>query len=240
MVVNHDEEQVALRSLRGFLDRQQLPLNSRLPPERALCRELGLSRAALRKALAVLEAEGLIWRHVGRGTFIGTRPVENISDIAHLSNRTSPAEVMQARMLIEPELAGLAALHATTSDIAELQRCIRKSRAAKEWRVYEAWDNKLHRAIAAATRNTLLLSLFDTLNTVRRATVWGRLRSATLPPPDHHSFCEHDAIFEAIVNRDMEQATAAMRRHLESVRDKLITSPRIGEARDGTRRSLQL
>src|SRR3546814_6975538 len=87
----------------------------------------------------------------------------------------------------------------TSADIAEMQHCIRKTMAASEWRVYEAWDNKLHRAIAQATRNNLLLALFDTLNMVRRATVWGRLRTAKpTPDPGHHSFAEHDAMIAEI------------------------------------------
>jgi DNA-binding FadR family transcriptional regulator len=210
--------------LRRFIQRQGVALNSRLPPERRLAAEIGTTRARLRKALAVLETEGLIWRHVGRGTFVGARPVENISDIQFLSGRTSPGEVMEARLSIEPELARMAALNATAADIGEMRRCAGKSRAAREWRVYEAWDNRLHRAIAVSTRNTLLVSLFDTLNTVRRATVWGQMRTEKLPPADHHSFAQHDALIAAIAGRDAEGAAACMRGHLRCVRDRLMTS----------------
>lgn len=58
-------EQTALKALKSYLSERQLAMNERLPPERQLCLEIGLSRARLRKALALLEAEGLIWRHVG-------------------------------------------------------------------------------------------------------------------------------------------------------------------------------
>ncbi len=219
-----NNEPTALVSLRGYLARQDISLNSRLPPERELCRQLGTSRTALRKALAVLEAEGQIWRHVGRGTFIGARPVLNIGDIEYLSGRTSPAQVMESRLAIEPQLARLAALHGTQADFAEMRLCNRRCRAAREWRVYEAWDNKFHRAVAAATHNTLLVSLFDTLNTVRRSTVWGQLRSTTLPPADHASFHEHDALYEAIAGRDPDLAAERMRIHLRTVRDRVLSS----------------
>ena len=63
----------ALTGLRQYLTEQEFSLNSRLPAERDLSTALGVSRTDLRKALAVLEAEGQIWRHVGRGTFVGTR-----------------------------------------------------------------------------------------------------------------------------------------------------------------------
>ena len=213
-----------LAQLRQYLSEQELPLNSRLPPERDLCSALGVTRARLRKALAVLEAEGRIWRHVGRGTFIGMRPVLNLSDVEYLTGETSPAAVMEARLAIEPQLARLAALHATNGDFAQMRVCIRNSKAAREWRGYEAWDNELHRAIAAATHNKLLITLFDTLNTVRRSTVWGQLRSTSLPPRDHHSFAEHDRLYDAIVARDADLAADCMRRHLRSVRDRVLAS----------------
>jgi len=224
MVEAMNTEPAALVSLRGYLSRQDISLNSRLPPERVLCKELATSRTELRKALAVLEAEGQIWRHVGRGTFIGARPVLNLGDIEYLSGQTSPAQVMESRLAIEPQLARLAALHGTQADFAEMRLCNRRCRAAREWRVYEAWDNKFHRAVAAATHNTLLVSLFDTLNTVRRSTVWGQLRSTTLPPADHASFGEHDALYEAIAGRDPDLAAECMRIHLRTVRDRVLSS----------------
>ena len=222
MDVQPDSSDDILRRLREFVELHGMSLNSRLPAERELAAEIGTSRAKLRKVLAVLETEGQVWRHVGRGTFIGARPVENISDVEYLSGRTNPGEMMEARLSIEPELARLAALHATNADVAELRRCARKGRAATEWRVYEAWDNRLHRAIAVSTHNTLLISLFDTLNTVRRATVWGQLRNAKLPPADHDSFGQHDDLIEAVAARDPEAAAQSMRRHLRSVRDRLL------------------
>ena len=217
------EGQSALTQLRAFLAQQELPLNGRLPPERALARQLGVTRTALRNALARLEAEGRLWRHVGKGTFAGSRPIEDLTNLAATTNRTNPAEVMRTRLLIEPEIARLAALNATAADVEEMRLCMARSRAAASWRQYESWDNRLHRAIAEATRNSLLLALFDTLNAVRRAVVWGRLRAnKTRPDPDHHSFAEHEAVVAAIAERDMERAAACMRRHLESVERNLL------------------
>jgi DNA-binding FadR family transcriptional regulator len=215
----------ALTQLRAYLAQNDYPADGRLPPERRLCEELGVTRTSLRKALATLELEGQIWRHVGRGTFIGARPLDADSGVGSIASQTNPAEVMEARLAFEPQLSRLAALHATPADIEVLALCIRKSKGARDWRVYETWDNKLHRAIAQATHNSILLSIFDTLNTVRRAVAWGRLRVYRLTPDlNHHSFGEHDAIFEAIAHRDMDLAEKGMRRHLESVRRKLLNS----------------
>jgi DNA-binding FadR family transcriptional regulator len=212
-----------LTRLRGYLEGSGLGVDSRLPPERELCRRLGVSRAALRRALGVLESEGQLWRHVGKGTFIGTRPLSDPADVAAMVRRTNPAEVMRARLLIEPEVARLAALNATAAQIAEMGACMARSRTAATWRQYESWDNRLHRTIAEATQNGLLVALLDTLGAVRRAVAWGRLRvNKVKPDPDHHSFAEHEAIVAAIAERDRERAAAAMRRHLETVERNLL------------------
>ena len=220
-----------LTQLRAYLARPELPIDSRLPPERELAEHLGISRAELRKALEVLEAENQIWRHVGKGTFIGSRPIDTLADVASITRRTNPSEVMRTRLLLEPEVARMAALNATSAQIAEMQACLQRTRAAQTWRQYEAWDNRLHRVIAEATQNTLLLALLDTLNAVRRAVAWGRLRGERLKPaPDHHSFDEHEAIVAAIADRDLDRAAAAMRKHLESVEGNLLRPRPAGQA----------
>ncbi|MCS6878809.1 MAG: FadR family transcriptional regulator [Geminicoccaceae bacterium] len=219
------ETESALIRLRAWLANRPADADKRLPPERELAHMLGVSRGTLRKALAVLEAEGTIWRHVGRGTFVGDRPVEPLLDLSDVIRRTSPAHVMEARFLLEPELARLAALNGTAADLDELRLCLRQSRLAPDWRSYEYWDNRLHRGIAQATGNTVLLALLDGLDTIRRAIAWGRLRRGPQrPPPDHHSFAEHEAVVAAIAERDPQAAATAMRRHLASVRARLFAA----------------
>ncbi len=218
----------ALVQLRAFLAQQSPAPSSRLPPERDLAESLGVSRGDLRKALAVLEEQGELWRHVGKGTFTGARPVAEIDTVAVIAKQTSPAEVMRARLAIEPELAREAALHATADDIANLRHCAESAKCAETWRQYENWDNRLHRAIAEAGRNALLLAVFDTINAVRRTVVWGRLRNdQAVPPRDHHSFADHDAIVAAIEDRNLAAAASQMRVHLQHVHDRLIERHRI-------------
>jgi DNA-binding FadR family transcriptional regulator len=214
-----------LLRLRAFLGAQSLPLNARLPPERDLSRALGLTRAALRKAMAVLESEGQVWRHVGRGTFIGARPVLNLQEVQYLGSITSPYQIIDARVAIEPELASLAAQRGMATDFAELALCNRRCREAKLWRVFESWDNRFHYAIAAATKNKLLMTLFETLNAVRRSLVWRTVRTGPAPPPSYSTFIEHDAIHAAIAGRDPRAAADCMRRHLDSVRTRLVAPP---------------
>jgi DNA-binding FadR family transcriptional regulator len=220
-----DIGQSALTQLKAYLAQLNLPQNARLPPERELCDILGVSRGDLRKALALMEAEGEVWRHVGKGTFLGTKPPQELSLIAEVAGRSNPAEVMRARLLVEPLLAGEAALHATAEAIAEMRLCLEGARRAQSWRQYESWDNRLHRAVAEGADNLVLLALFDSLNAIRRTVVWGRLRvTPERPPADHHSFADHDEIVAAIEHRDVVAATRAMRRHLDTVHRKLMAA----------------
>jgi DNA-binding FadR family transcriptional regulator len=222
-IIEMGSDRGVITQLRAYLAQAELPDDGRLPPERDLSDALGVSRTELRKALGTLEAEGQIWRHVGKGTFLGSRPVDGFTDIAALAKRTNPAELMRARLIIEPEIARAAALTATPMHLAEMRTCHVRAREAATWRQYESWDNRLHRTVAEAAQNTPLLGLFDTLNALRRAVTWGRLRTTPVKPsPDHHSFVEHEAIIAAIENRDMSGAAAAMRTHLQSVERNLL------------------
>jgi DNA-binding FadR family transcriptional regulator len=223
MTFEDETGHAALVQLRAFLAQQDLSADGRLPPERELCELLGVSRGDLRKALAVLERDGQIWRRVGKGTFVGTEPIEEVVNISELALRTNPSDLMRTRLIIEPEIAREAALYATREDIDGMRLTLKQSRVASTWREYENLDNLLHRQIAEASRNTVLLGLFDVLNSVRRAVVWGRLRVEPARPPEgHHSFAEHDMIVDAIENRDLNRAQATMGLHLRSVGRRLI------------------
>lgn len=218
-----DEADGALTQLRAWLAQRQLPEDGRLPPERELCDLLGVSRGELRKALSILESEGELWRQVGKGTFAGIRPPDELTSVAAIAARSSPAEVMRARLQIETMLAQEAALNATVAEIDEMRRCARAAEGAASWRQYETADNRLHRTVAEAAGNTVLTALFDQLNAVRRAVVWGRRRDeAGRPPANHHSFAEHRRLIEAIADRDPPAARAAMRDHLNSVGGRLL------------------
>lgn len=211
-----------LTQLRAYLAVAQLPPDGRLPPERELATLLGVTRAELRQALMVLERDGQLWRHVGKGTFVGPRPPD-VLDVAALARKSNPLAIMRARIALEPELARLAALNATEADIASLRDLLRGSRLAKTWREYEVYDARIHNQIAEATHNPVLLALFETMNAVRRAVTWGRARPIEGgPPANHHSFSDHERILDSIINRDMSSAADEMRAHLESVENRLL------------------
>ena len=213
----------SLVQLRAYIAQGDFNLNDRLPSERELSEVLGIGRADLRKAFAVLESEGSIWRHVGRGTFIGNGKGADSQTTAAIAKRTSPQEVMYARLVLEPQLAREAALSATADNVEQLHNTSIQIRQAKTWRHYETLDNQFHNLISEATQNTPLIALFEQLNALRRTIVWGQLKSRhEQPPVDHPSFDEHEFILTAIHNRDSEAAEKGMRDHLLTVRNRLF------------------
>ncbi len=224
--IHGDGGSAAMVQLQAYLAQLPAAEESRLPSERELSEILGVSRGDLRKALAIMEKDGRIWRHVGKGTFVGSRPLSTTIEIADIAARTTPSDVMRARLLLEPQIAREAALHATIDDIAAMRLAERQMRDAGSWRQYETLDNLLHRQIAQASGNALLVGLFDVLNATRRTVVWGRLRAdGARPPADHHSFADHARIVDAIAERNLPGAAAAMLAHLQQVERRLLPNP---------------
>jgi DNA-binding FadR family transcriptional regulator len=216
----------AIEVLRRLLEGESYPNQARLPPERALAQELGLSRRALRSALDVLEAEGRLWRHVGRGTFVGARPPEREAGISLVTAQTSPAELMEVCLWLEPTLARIAAMRANRMEIDGLRYLLNRSEPIRDPVTWDLWDIRLHRAIAEITHNGLMLSLFDSINAVRDEAAWARMRSeATTPERFEELRGQHGVIVDAIASHDPRAAETAMRRHLISVQDALLLSP---------------
>ena len=213
-----------LDRLRAYIDTEGFSPGDRLPPERDLAFNLNLSRSTLRKALDALEREGVIWRHVGKGTFIAAKSGgDGGVSLAELSKQVTPVHLMRARMSLEPAMAREAAVNASAEAITRLKLARDRAQNAATWDEYEAQDDVLHRAVAQAADNPLLLALFDQLNQVRRAVAWNSVvRTSERPPRDHSSFVEHDQLVADIEARDAAAAHAAMRSHLGSVAARLF------------------
>lgn len=215
-------DRVAL--LRAYIADGNYAQGDRLPPERHLMTELGLTRGSLRKALGVLEREGQIWRRVGKGTFIG-RATDDLSEVAEtdIDRQVTPLRMARARMSIETSIAREAAINASADAIARIEEAMDAAAKARDWAEYEAQDDRFHRAVAEATDNVLLLAVFDDLNRVRRA-IMGRsvTRLSARPDAQHPSFAQHAALARAIAEHDPEGAFVAMRAHLQSVSRRLF------------------
>jgi DNA-binding FadR family transcriptional regulator len=198
----------------------------RLPAERHLIGKLGMTRGALRRAFDALEKEGVIWRHVGKGTFMsrgGPAATDGTEWTMDIARQITPLRMVRARLCIEPALAGEAALNASAASLARMRMALERASAAGSWEEYEAQDDLFHRAIAEASDNPLLLGLFDQLNRVRRDVAFGAVtRDTHKPSDDHSSFGEHEVIAAAIEARDRNGAQDAMRKHLISVSKRLF------------------
>lgn len=220
-----------LAELRRRLDEGVLRPGDRLAPERLLAQELDVSRAILRGALAVLDAEGRIWRGVGKGTFVGGPRVDSPGHVPDIAGLTSPAEVMEVRLALEPTLARLAAHRASGRELDEVETCSEKAASASSQATYEAWDGRMHHAIATAAHNRLFLALFEAMNAVRDHTTWGQAREARRSSAWHRSTHEqHARIVVALRERDAVRADCLMIEHLRAVREQLL-GPSGGDAR---------
>ncbi|MGP0225254.1 FadR/GntR family transcriptional regulator [Paenarthrobacter sp. NCHU4564] len=195
---------------------------SKVPTERELVKQLSTSRNSIRRALAQLENEGLLIRHVGRGTFLS----EAVATASASPSDTSPATIMQARLVIEPPLASVAAMTATLSDLELIRGHLIEGASADGFEAFESKDAELHRAIAAASRNGVMVRMFDVMNAARALPVWGdRKRQTSTPERRRLYHQDHVVIVEALLGRDPEGAEAAMRNHLRRVAENLVGGP---------------
>lgn len=193
--------------------------DGRLPTERRMAEILGVGRGPLRRLLAELEADSKIWRHVGRGTFLGTRPTGSDAALRIVSEHTSPAELLEARLVVEPGLAAFAALRSSAAEVAQIAQLSRKAAAAPSYSLYEKWDEALHSAIADASRNRTLIAVHAGLNELRRELIWRPIeeqRRRLDREVQRQRSQEHETVVAAIRNRDPGAARAAMRTHLKS------------------------
>lgn len=218
-----DSSTAALARLRARLAELAAAGETRLPPERELAEALGIGRRALRRALDVLEAEGRLWRRQGKGTFLGPEPEAPEALRERIAPKASFHDVMEARLRLEPQLALLAALKATAEDVEKMRVLAARIADTGDADASELWDGSLHRQIARATRNPLLLGLFDLMDAVRQDPAWTALRERARTRSRREVYvAQHAAIIDAIAARDPQGAEAAMRRHIVTLQHNLI------------------
>lgn len=198
--------------------------SGRLPTERSLAAEFGVTRTMVRHALAVLEAEGRISREVGRGTFLTPAGASaGAGARVAATSEVGPADVMAARRLIEPQVLPLVVAYATQRDFDELRRCLQGGGAAQSAQEFEAWDYALHHAIVEASRNQLLVSMYRMVERVRDGEIWGNMKSRNDTRERRATYqADHVEIVEAICARELDRATAAMDAHLARVEANLL------------------
>ncbi len=194
----------------------EFPAGSRLPAERELAVSLGVSRTSVREAIISLEMSGLVEVRVGTGIFV-TGP-DSASGRNGADGGPGPFELLDARRLVEGEIAALAARQGKTDDFDAIRKCVEQmEQVVDDFAAREAADREFHLRIAKATGNSSLeqvvLGLWD-----QRAELWGRLQQHF----HTHDLAlqtirDHAAIVKAIAARDPDAARSAMHRHISRV-----------------------
>lgn len=218
--LDRDNSSLALERLRSMLRDIPATGDSRLPTERQLAETMGISRRSVRRALEVLESEGLVWRRQGAGTFAGPRP-DTLAE--HTSLDANFSEVMEVRLRVEPQLAQLAALRASPTAIARMHDIIGRLEATEDADGRELWDSALHREIARAADNRFFLMIFDSMDRARHDEAWRALRERARSRANlAQTMRQHRELVDAIADHDPIRAGAAMRAHLMSLHEGIL------------------
>ena len=224
-IKNSENALLALNSIRTMIDTGQISANGRLPAERELSATLCVSRRAVQRALEALEAEGIVWRHQGKGTFVGQPPDPTKTLATKIVSETDPIAIMEARLAIEPALAALCARRSTADDVAKLRHLANRTAGFADSDSVELWDGALHHCIAQIAGNRLLMAAFTLLEHVRSDEVWqNQRRRARSPDKVATYFNQHCAIIDAIAARDAETARSAMTLHLELLLENMVSA----------------
>ena len=197
-----------------LIEKGEYASGGRLPPERDLAKQLGVSRPSVREALIALEVEGYVEVRVGSGVYVqGARPVARASS---LSSETGPFELIRARWLIEGECAALAAKSATKAQVRAMDDALDAMEADREGGGDPlAADRLFHLRLAEGSGNSALVLAVQTLWDQRMGPLFLRL--------EHHfdspelwgvAIREHREVLAAIQKHDAAAARAAMRRHM--------------------------
>jgi DNA-binding FadR family transcriptional regulator len=229
-VVRASDEVV--QQIRARIFDGKLGPGDQLPPEKALARQFGLSRITVRDGLRVLESQGLIEIRVGArgGAFVARpspQPVsESLANMLRLQ-RTAIRQLVEARLVVEPQVAALAAQRATARDKRAMAQAIESARAGRAARdpYFIPHSVAFHIALAEAAKNEVLLFTVSSFRTLFHEAL-----ARLLPANDmaRRAIDDHEQILAAITDRDAERARRLMHVHL------LYFAERVGK-----RRSLQ-
>ncbi|MFS8145743.1 FadR/GntR family transcriptional regulator [Rhizobium sp. BR 249] len=221
-------------TLMAQIESGDLQPGQRLPTEQAIMAATGVSRTIVREALATLRAKGLITTRQGLGAFVSNDPTPRSFSIIpnDLQSIDEVLRVLELRIGVEYEAAGLAALRRTQEDIDRMQGRLDALDKALEDGGYGAQeDYAFHRSILVATQNSYYGRLFDTFGNIMVPRQWARLDKMTAAERKRHATRmrrEHHAIFTAIRDGNEAAARRAIRTHLSK------STARFEELRDAS------
>ncbi|MDX8000165.1 FCD domain-containing protein [Xenorhabdus sp. Reich] len=212
-------------SLRQIIATEHYKIGDRLPPEREIADMLGVSRALIREAIIMLELENLIEVRKGYGRNSGIYII-NLPKTAetYAENAAGPFELLQARQLLESNIAEFAATQVTPIDITNMRQALEKEKNDLESGEDESGDREFHLAIAQATHNSMLVELLKQSWTWRENNpMWMKLHSRITHTDYRREWLnDHQTILAAMVKKDPVAAKQAMWQHLENVKQRLL------------------
>lgn len=204
--------------LSGLIAEGEFVVGQRLPAERELAAQLGVSRPSLREALIALELEGLVEVWVGSGIWVTASSAER-GTVKPLREGEGPFELLRARGLIEGEIAALAARTATARDLDGIRSALSTmERLQRKNQDFSSADRDFHIQIAASTRNSVLAATVQDLWDRGRGAMWD-LMEEHFQTPAHRAATidDHRAIYRGLDAHDPREARSAMRSHLKRV-----------------------
>jgi len=208
-------EESIYRHLSTAMGTGQFRPGDRLPPERDLAVHFGAARSLVRRAVQRLERERRVIRHVGRGTFVASPDPQQPTDPSFSLPHASPLDVLEARMAVEPGFADLVVARATAEDFDRLDRCLDEMEQAPTQQEFREAGYSFHLELARATRNPLLVYLFEIIIEARARAGWGKLRALNDTAEARSAqVAANREIVRALKDRDGLHARQLLRAHL--------------------------
>ena len=210
--------------LRTLIAAGEFALGSRLPPERDLAAQLGVSRPSVREALIALEVEGLVEVRMGSGIYVMAQ--EPTAPRRAVESALGPFDIIRARQLIESELAAVAARHKPALALKRMRAAVKLmeediARGVMPLR----GDRDFHLALAEASDNAALVRVISDLFEERKNPLFEQLgRHFENARTWRHAVTEHRAVLRAIAAGDVAGARAAMRAHLGNSHDRFAAA----------------
>lgn len=222
--------QTVAAKLKEKITSNEYKIGERLPAERLIAEEMVVSRTVVREAILMLEVEGFVSVQKGSGIYVLAPKLPTNTHLNSSVDNTAidawltagPFELLQARQLIESNIAEFAAIQVSKQDINELINI--QTMARQEDRARDSqWDKQFHIQVAKATKNAVLVMLIEQLWLHRERNPYWRKLHEHVADQSIESWCDdHDRILKALIRKDPVDAKKAMWQHLENTKQMLF------------------